>query len=349
MSDQMHRIALASRPDGAPTPENFSYESAPIPTPGEGEVLVKVHYMSLDPYMRGRMDDAKSYAQPVPIGGTMEGGAVGEVVASNSPAFQPGDLAFGMFGWATHAVQPANMMRKLDPSHGPITAALGVLGMPGFTGWHGLNAYGRPKAGETLVVAAATGPVGSMVGQLAKAKGLNVVGIAGGAEKCAMAVDTFGFDACLDHRAYADAASLRAALKEVCPKGIDIYFENVGGKVLEAVIPMMNPHGRIPICGMISWYNSGGLGADAIEKGLTAPKLWRTILVNFLSVNGFIISNHWDQYPTFLSEVGPKVAAGEIAYVEDITEGLQNAPEAFIGLLQGKNKGKQIVKVTDSL
>ena len=253
MTEQMHHIALASRPKGEPTPENFSHEAKPIPTPGEGEVLIKIKYMSLDPYMRGRMDDAKSYAASVQIGDTMECGAVGEVVTSNHPGFKPGDIAFGMMGWATHACANGNLLRKLDPSHGPITAALGVLGMPGFTGWFGLMEYGRPKAGETLVVAAATGPVGSMVGQVAKSLGLRTVGIAGGADKCKLAVEKFGFDACLDHRAYADASELRKALATECPKGIDIYFENVGGKVLEAVVPLMNPHGRIPICGMISW------------------------------------------------------------------------------------------------
>ena len=344
MTDQMRHIVLASRPEGAPTPDNFRLETAPLPTPGDGEVLVEVHYMSLDPYMRGRMDDAKSYAAPVPIGGTMEGGAVGRVIASNSDAFKPGDYAFGMFGWATHGVQPAKMLRKVDPDQVPITTSLGVLGMPGFTGWHGLMEYGRPKAGETLVVAAATGPVGSMVGQVAKSLGLRTVGIAGGADKCKMAKETFGFDECLDHRAYDDAKALRAALKDAAPKGIDIYFENVGGKVLEAVMPLMNPHGRIPICGMIAWYNAGGLGAGA-DAPLTAPALWRTILVNFLSVNGFIISNHWDRFPAFLTEIGPKVASGDIKVVEDIAEGLDAAPEAFIGLLQGKNVGKQIVKV----
>jgi NADPH-dependent curcumin reductase CurA len=236
------------------------------------------------------------------------------------------------------------MLRKIDPGMGPITAALGVLGMPGFTGWHGLTEYGRPQAGETLVVAAATGPVGSMVGQLARLAGLRTVGIAGGADKCELATGTFGFDACLDHRAYDTASDLRAALSEVCPDGIDIYFENVGGKVLEAVLPLMNNHGRIPVCGMISWYNAGGLGAGA-EAALSAPMLWRNILVKFLSVNGFIISNHWDRLPAFLGEVAPKVMSGEIKYVEDIAEGLENAPEAFMGLLQGKNVGKQIVKV----
>lgn len=345
MSDQMQQILLASRPTGAPVAENFRLESSPLPTPGEGEVLVKVHYMSLDPYMRGRMDDAKSYAAPVPIGGCMEAGGVGEVIASNSPHFAPGDFAFGMFGWASHGCLPAKELRKLDPNQGPITAALGVLGMPGFTGWHGLSAYGRPQAGETLVVAAATGPVGSMVGQLAKQAGLRVVGIAGGAEKCKMAVETFGFDACLDHYAYADARALRQDLKAACPKGIDIYFENVAGKVLEAVLPLMNPHGRIPICGMIAWYNSGGLGAGASDQALTGPNIWRNILVKFLSVNGFIISNHFDRYPEFLKEVGPMVAKGEVKFIEDIAEGLENAPAAFMSMLKGGNTGKQIVKL----
>ena len=344
MTDQMQHIILASRPTGAPTPENFALETKPVPTPAAGEVLVRVHYMSLDPYMRGRMDDGKSYAAPVPLGGTMEGGGVGQVIASNADGFAPGDFVFGMFGWATHAIHPGNALRKIDPAQGSITAALGVLGMPGFTGWHGLMEIGRPKAGETLVVAAATGPVGSMVGQLAKSLGLRTVGIAGGADKCALATNTFGFDICLDHRAFEDARSLRAALKDAAPDGIDIYFENVGGKVLEAVMPLMNPFGRIPVCGMISWYNAGGLGAGA-NAPMSAPALWRSILVNFLSVQGFIISNHWDQFPAFLKEVGPKVASGEIKVVEDIADGLQTAPDAFIGLLEGRNVGKQIVKV----
>ncbi len=345
MSEQMQRIVLASRPVGEPKDENFRLERVDMPVPGEGEVLVKNHYMSLDPYMRGRMDDAKSYAAPVPIGGTMEAGAVGEVIASSSPHFKPGDFAFGMLGWASHGCLPAGELRKLDPNQGPITAALGVLGMPGFTGWHGLTAYGRPKAGETLVVAAATGPVGSMVGQLAKLAGLRVVGIAGGADKCKLATDPFGFDACLDHRAYEDAKSLRKDLAAACPKGIDIYFENVGGKVLEAVLPLMNPHGRIPICGMIAWYNAGGLGAGASEAALTGPGIWRNILVKFLSVNGFIISNHFDEFPAFLKEVGPKVASGEIRFLEDIATGLENAPDAFRSMLKGGNTGKQIVKL----
>lgn len=347
MSETMKRIVLASRPTGAPSDENFRLETGPIPTPAEGEILVRVTAMSLDPYMRGRMDDAKSYAQPVPVGGTMEGGSVGQVIASNSPHFKAGDWAFGMFGWATHSVQNAKLCRKLDPSQVPVNTALGVLGMPGFTGWFGLMEYGKPKAGETLVVAAATGPVGSMVGQIAKSLGLKVIGIAGGAEKCKMAVEEFGFDACLDHRAYADAKELRAALQEACPKGVDIYFENVAGKVLEAVMPLMNVGGRVPVCGMISWYNEGGLGMNAGGAKDQLPKMWRTILVNRLHVHGFIISDHWARFPEFLGTVAPMVADGRVKYVEDIAEGLEAAPQAFMGMLLGKNRGKQIVKVAD--
>lgn len=345
MSTQMQQITLASRPTAAPTAENFALETADIPTPGAGEILVAVEYMSLDPYMRGRMDDAKSYAAPVPLGGKMEGGSVGRVLASTVDGFAEGDAVFGPFGWATHAVADARMCRKLDTGQAPITTALGVLGMPGFTGWLGLKEYGRPKAGETLVVAAATGPVGSMVGQMAKAQGLRAVGVAGGAEKCAMAVNDFGFDACVDHRAYGDVSALRGAMKEAAPDGIDVYFENVGGPVLDAALSMMNPFGRIPLCGMIAWYNAGGLGENAGGAGLTAPKLWRNILVKYLSVNGFIISNHWDRYPEFLADVAPLVASGAIKYEEDITEGLENAPQAFMDLLTGGNTGKAIVKV----
>ena len=345
MTETMQRIALARRPVGTPADEDFLLESIPMPTPAEGEVLVEVHYMSLDPYMRGRMDDAKSYANPVPLGGTMEGGAVGQVVATNAADFAAGDYVFGMLGWASHACIKAKELRKLDPKLAPITTALGVLGMPGFTGWYGLMELGRPKAGETLVVAAATGPVGSMVGQVAKARGLRTVGIAGGAEKCALAVEKFGFDVCLDHKEYADARAMRAAIAEQCPKGVDIYFENVAGKIFEAVLPLMNVGGRIPLCGLISWYNGGALGANAGGERDNLPKLWRTILVSRLSVNGFIISDHWDRYVDFLRDVGPMLAKGQITYQEDITEGLENAPRAFIGLLNGENFGKQIVKV----
>ncbi|TNF58278.1 MAG: NADP-dependent oxidoreductase, partial [Rhodobacteraceae bacterium] len=340
MTPNLRRIVLARRPDGLPSPEDFRLETAPIPDPGEGEVLVEVLWLSLDPYMRGRMDDARSYAQAVAIGGKMEGGAVGRVIASRDAAFVPGDHVMGPFGWASHAVARGREVRRLDPDAAPLSTALGVLGMPGFTGWHGLHAYGRPQKGETLVVAAATGPVGSMVGQLAQAAGLRVVGIAGGPDKCRLATQLFGFDACLDHRAYPDAKSLREALGTACPQGIDVYFENVGGVVLDAVLPLMNVGGRIPVCGMIAWYNAGGLGANAGGTRDLLPRTWRTILVNRLSVTGFIISDHWGRLPEFLADVAPRVAAGEIAYLEDVAEGLEAAPEAFIGMLQGRNRGK---------
>jgi len=346
MSDTMQQMTLAARPVGAPKDSDFALVEKPLPIPAEGEVLVRLHAFSLDPYMRGRMDDAKSYAAPVPIGGVMEAGGVGEVIASQSPHFTVGDMAFGMFGWASHGCLPANQLRKLDDTL-PTSTALGVLGMPGFTGWYGLTQLGRPKAGETLVVAAATGPVGSMVGQMAKARGLRTVAIAGGADKCALALEKFGFDAAIDHHAHENASSLRKAIAEAAPKGIDIYFENVGGKVFEAVLPLMNTFGRIPVCGMISGYNSGALGGGAVAEGPDRlPVLWRSILVKQMSVNGFIISNHYDEYPTFLKEVAPLVATGQLAYLEDIVEGLENAPRAFMGLLEGRNIGKQIVKLT---
>ena len=340
MTDQMQCITLAQRPVGAPKDEDFKLETRPVPTPGDDEVLVRVHYMSLDPYMRGRMNDAKSYADPVPLGGIMEGGGAGEVLASNHPQFSPGDMVFGMFGWTTHGVQPGSLLRKLDTSV-PITTSLGVLGMPGFTGWYGLTEIGKPKAGETLVVAAATGPVGQMVGQIAKARGRRAVAIAGGADKCKLATEKFGFDAAIDHRAHKDASSLRKAIAAECPDGIDIYFENVGGKVFQAVLPLMNRFGRIPVCGMISGYNATGLpeGPD------TFPLFWSALLVKHLTATGFIISNHFDRYPAFLAEVVPMLASGKIAYLEDIAEGIENAPRAFMGLLEGKNVGKQIVKL----
>ena len=339
----MKRIALAERPKGVPTDKNFRLEEIAMPDPQDAEVLVEIKYMSLDPYMRGRMDDVKSYAKPVNVGDTMEGGAVGQVIASKSDKFAVGDFVFGQLGWASHGCAHETMLRKLDPTMAPITTALGVLGMPGFTGWYGLTELGRPKEGETLVVAAATGPVGSMVGQIAKTKGLRTIAVAGGEKKCGLATSKFGFDHCLNHKTFETGRDMNTALKEVCEKGVDIYFENVAGKTLDAVLPLMNQFGRIPVCGMISWYNAGNLGTEAGNDKL--PKIWRSILVKQLSVNGFIISNHWDMYRQFLREVGPMVASGQIAYKEDIVEGLENAPNAFIGLLSGKNVGKLIVKV----
>jgi NADPH-dependent curcumin reductase len=339
MFQTMSRIALARRPKGAAVLEDFSLQTGDIPTASDGQVVIEVTHLSLDPYMRGRMDEAKSYAPSVDIGGTMTGQGVGRVIESKAKGFAVGDSVTGMTGWASHACLPGTELRKLDPSLPPSTA-LGVLGMPGLTGWVGLHTFGKPKPGETLVVGAATGPVGSMVGQLAKAAGLRTVAVAGGAEKCQLATETFGFDAAIDHHAHEDAKSLRAAIAVAAPDGVDIYWENVAGKTLEAVMPLMNTHGRIPLCGMVAWY-----GGANVEDSNQLPAIWRSILVKRLQVSGFIIFDHWDQYPAFLKEVSPKVAAGEIAYLEDIAEGLENAPEAFIAMLKGGNMGKQIVKL----
>jgi len=340
MTRTMQRVVLASRPSGAPTPEDFRLETAPLPAPGDGEMLVRVLWLSLDPYMRGRMDDAPSYAAPVPLGGVMEGGAVAEVVASRNAAFKPGDIVAGRFGWASHAVSDGAGVRAVDPSFGPVSAALGVLGMPGHTAWVGLTDIAQGKAGETIVVSAATGAVGSLVCQLAKRRGLRVIGVAGGAEKCAYAVSTLGCDACLDHRAAPDAAALSAEIAQAAPQGADIYFENVGGKTLEAVLPALNTHGRIVVCGMIAWYSGKGAA-----EAMPSPRLWRAILVKRLRVQGMIVFDHADRFPAFLAEVGPLARDGAIVWRESVAEGLEAAPRAFIALLEGGNFGKQLVRV----
>jgi len=346
MAETMRRIVLAKRPEGQPTEANFRLEEAPVPKPGAGEILVRVTWLSLDPYMRGRMDDAKSYSAPTPIGGTMEGGCIAEVLESDNPKFAAGDLVTARFGWCSHVVGDGAGVRKIDPSLAPPQAHLGVLGMPGLTAFAGLHEHGRPKAGETLVVGAATGAVGSLVGQLAKVYGLRAVGVAGGAEKCAYAVEELGFDTCLDHRAAADAAALRVQLAAACPDGVDIYFENVGGKTLEAVIPLMNPFGRIPVCGMIAWYDLGGLGLGAPPPGPNLlPRVWRTILTQRLSVRGFIVTDHADRFRDFMAEVPGYLSDGRVRYRESITEGLENAPAAFLAMLKGGNFGKTLVRV----
>jgi NADPH-dependent curcumin reductase CurA len=345
MVEMMRRIVLARRPEGQPTQEDFRLEDAPMPEPDAGEMLVRVIWLTLDPYMRGRMDDAKSYASPVPVGGTMEGGTVAQVVTSDNPKFSPGDYVLTHSGWCSHAVSNGNGVRKLDPAQAPLSTALGVLGMPGLTAYVGLHEHGRPEPGETLVVGAATGAVGSLVGQLAKIHGLRVVGVAGGAEKCTFAVDELGFDACIDHRAAPDAKALREGLAAACPDGVDIYYENVGGKTLEAVIPLMNPFGRIPVCGMISWYNLGGLGMGETPGPNLLPRVWRTILVNRLAVRGFIVTDHADRLRDFISEVPQYIRDGRVKYRESIAEGLENAPAAFLSLLKGGNFGKQLVMV----
>lgn len=344
MTDQMQRIVLARRPQGTPVLDDFRLEDAPLPACPEDGVLVRVLWQSLDPYMRGRMDESKSYAAAVAIGGTMEAGCVGEVIESRSPRLTPGDIVEGRFGWCTHAAIPAKGLRKVDPTMAPISTAVGVLGMPGITAYVGLLDHGRPKEGETLVVGAATGAVGSLVGQLGKIKGMRVVGVAGGPEKCAFAVNELGFDACVDHRAAPDAMALREEMAAACPDGVDVYFENVSGKTLDAVMGLMNVWGRIPVCGMISQYNLAGMGMGGGDGADRLPTLWRTILVQRLSVRGFIITDHYDRFGAFLEEVSGYVRDGRVKYREHVTEGIENAPQAFIDMLGGGNFGKTLIK-----
>ncbi len=346
MADTMKEVVLAARPEGEPKLSDFRVEEKPVPDcPADG-ILVKVLWQSLDPYMRGRMDESKSYAAAVPIGGRMEAGCVGEVIASNNPKFAIGDTVEGRFGWSTHAADSGQGVRKIDPNLAPIQTAIGILGMPGITAYVGLLDHGRPKAGETLVVGAATGAVGTLVGQLGKIKGLRVVGVAGGPEKCRFAVEELGFDACIDHYAQADGSAMTKALATECPDGVDIYFENVAGKTLDGVMPLMNVWGRMPVCGMISQYNLGGLGAAGGDWPDRLPKLWRTILVQRLSVRGFIITDHYDRFPAFLEEVSGYIRDGRVKYRESITEGVENAPQAFLDMLKGGNFGKTLIKMT---
>ena len=337
MPDRNLRIVLASRPVGRPSPDNFRIEQAPVPTPGEGQVLLKILYLSLDPYMRGRMSAAKSYAAPVEIGQVMEGGTVAEVLESRHPDYSPGDLVLSHSGWQTHALSDGTGLRKLDPAQAPVTTALGVLGMPGFTAYAGLLTVGQPKPGETVVVAAASGPVGATVGQIARIKGARAVGIAGGPEKCALVRDAFGFDAVIDHRSPTFAEELRAA----CPNGIDVYFENVGGRVWEAVFPLLNPFARIPVCGLIAQYNAAG----PFEGPDRLPVLMRDVLTKSLTIRGFIQREFQAQRPAFYQEMAQWIAEGRVRYKEDIVQGLENAPEALIGLLEGRNFGKLIVQI----
>ena len=332
------QIVLASRPKAEPTSENFRTETVDLPTPGEGEVKLKVRYLSLDPYMRGRMSDAKSYAAPVEVDGVMTGETISEVVASNHPRHNPGDLVLGITGWVDGAVIHGDKVRPLVSYGAPETTTLGVLGMPGFTAWSGLKFIGKPKKGETVVVAAASGPVGTMVGQLAQQVGARAVGIAGGPEKCAFVRDELGFDAVVDHRDPDFVANLAAA----CPDGIDVYWENVSGAVWDAVLPLLNLYSRVPVCGLAAQYNNGGLGdRDRL------PVTMGVILSQSVTVRGFIqtefAADHWG---AFLAEVGPLIADGSISYREDIVEGLETAPEAFAGMLTGGNFGKLLVKVS---
>ncbi len=334
----VRQIVLASRPNGPPTAENFRLEEVPMPSLPPGGLLLRVLYLSLDPYMRGRMDDRKSYARSVGIGEVMTGESVCEVVASDRQGYAPGDIVLAHAGWRTHAAWEGPAPRKLDPKLAPITTGLGVLGMPGFTAYSGLYVLGKPKAGETVVVSAASGPVGSLVGQLAKAVGARAVGIAGGADKCRYVVDELWFDACVDHC----APDLPAKLAAECSKGIDVYFENVGGAVWQAVLPLLNTYARVPVCGLISQYSAAG---QAPGPNLL-PATMREILTKSITLRGFIntefVAGH---YADFLKTVSAGIADGRIRYREDITDGFENAPAAFMGLLQGKNFGKALVRV----
>ena len=332
------QIVLASRPSGEPTPDNFRLQTVEVPPLQAGQVLVKHHFLSLDPYMRGRMNDGRSYAQPQPLDELMIGGTVGEVVDSQDPRFAAGDKVVGMGGWQQYAVVDASqpgMLRKVDTRHIPLSAYLGPVGMPGVTAWVGLTDIIAPKEGETVVVSAASGAVGSVVGQLAKARGCRAVGIAGGPDKCAYVVDELGFDACLDYKALREPRALSVALKAAAPKGVDGYFENVGGVIQDVVMSRMNAFGRIAVCGMISGYNGEPVA-------MANPAL---ILVSRLKMQGFIVSEHMDLWPAALKELGTMVATGKLKYRESIADGLAAAPEAFIGLLKGHNFGKQLVKI----
>jgi len=333
MTAENRQIRLKSRPVGAPTAANFEATDTPVPTPGDGQVLRRTIYLSLDPYMRGRMNDAKSYAAPVGVGDVMCGHTVSEVVDSRHPDFRAGEFVAGYDGWQQYAVSNGKDLRKLDPRAAPISTAIGVLGMPGMTAWIGLMDIGRPKAGETVVVSAASGAVGSIVGQLAKARGCRAVGVAGSDEKCRYVTSVLGFDACVSYK----TGNLNALLSEACPDGIDVYFENVGGAVLSAVFRLLNRGARIPLCGLISGYN-----ATTPEPG---PNLL-PLLVARATIQGFIVSDHVDRYGAALQEMAPLVRSGRLKYREDITEGLDAAVDAFIGLLEGRNFGKVLVRVS---
>ncbi|GAB3709590.1 NADP-dependent oxidoreductase [Mariniluteicoccus flavus] len=333
------RIVLANRPHGEPQPTDFRTETAELQAPGEGQVLLETLYLSLDPYMRGRMSDAESYAAPVELGQTMVGGTVSRVFESGDPEFAAGDLVLGYAGWQTHSVEPTSYLRRLDPEVAPVSTALGVLGMPGFTAYAGLLTIGQPKPGETVVVAAATGPVGSAVGQIAKLKGARAVGIAGGPEKVAY-LRELGFDAAVDHRADDFADQLAAAT----PDGIDVYFENVGGHVWDAVLPRLNTYARVPVCGLVAGYNATSL-PDGPDR---SAQLMGRILMKSLTIRGFIQTEFaGEQMPQFLADMGSWVAEGRVSHREDVTDGLENAVEAFRGMLAGKNFGKTLVKVAD--
>ena len=332
------QIHLDNRPEGEAVASNFKLVTAETPALKDNQVLVRHHYLSLDPYMRGRMNDSKSYAQPQPLGQTMQGGTVGEVVESKHPKYAVGDKVVGFGGWQEYSVVDASQpgaLKKVDTTHVPLSHYLGAVGMPGVTAWYGLVKIIAPKAGETVVITAASGAVGSAFGALAKVRGCRVVGIAGGAEKCKYVTDELGFDACIDYRQHPDVKSMSAALKEACPNGIDGYFENVGGYIFDAVLLRANAFARVALCGMIAGY-------DGQPLPLANPAL---ILINRMKIEGFIVSEHMEVWPEALAELGTLVATGKLKPRESIAQGIESAPEAFLGLLKGRNFGKQLVKL----
>ncbi|WP_435950857.1 NADP-dependent oxidoreductase [Psychrobacter sp. DM8] len=334
------QIKLASRPHGEPKAENFDLVTTDIPTPNDNEMLLRTVYLSLDPYMRGRMSDAKSYAGPLDVGDVIVGGTVAQVVESNLDKFAVGDLVVSNSGWQDYSVSDGIGVLKLDKEMANPSYGLGVLGMPGFTGYMGLTDIGKPQKGETLVVAAATGPVGATVGQVGNQYGVRTVGIAGGKDKCDFAVNELGFDICIDHKADDFAEQLKAA----CPDGIDIYYENVGGKVFDAVLPLLNAHARIPVCGLVSQYNATELPDGKDRLGL----LFRHVLSNRLTIKGFIIHEEYgDHFPEFLKTMSKWVESGAVKTKEYVAEGLDEAPNAFVRMLNGENFGKTVVKVAD--
>lgn len=335
---QNRQFLLDNRPQGEASVANFRLVTTETPALQDGEVLVRHHYLSLDPYMRGRMSDAKSYADPQPLGKVMQGGTAGQVVESRHPKYQPGDQVVGFGGWQEYSVVKADQpgaLRKVDTSRVPLSHYLGAVGMPGVTAWYGLTQIIQPQAGQTVVVSAASGAVGSALGALAKERGCRAVGIAGGPDKCRYVTEELGFDACVDYKQHAHAGSLSQALRQVCPDGIHGHFENVGGMVLDAVLLRMNAHGRIAMCGMIAGY-------DGQPIPLAHPQL---ILTNRLLVQGFIVSEHMEVWPQALKELGELVGSGKLRPRESVAEGIESAPAAFLGMLQGRNFGKQIVKL----
>ncbi len=333
------RIVLARRPRGAPTPEDFRLERLPVPLPGPGQVLLRTRYLSLDPYMRGRMNEGPSYAPRVEIGATMTGQTVSVVEASDIPAFKAGELVVAQVGWQDYGVSDGRDLVKIDPAIPQPSYALGVLGMPGLTAYVGLLDIAQPQPGETVVVGAATGAVGSVVGQIAKLKGCRAIGVAGGREKCEYAQHTLGLDACLDHR----EADLPERLAAACPKGIDIYYESVGGAVLAAVVPLLNVRSRIPLCGLIAWYN-----LEKLPTGVDrTPQLLTTVLRQRVKIQGFIIFDHYQRIGAFQQDMSGWLREGRVKYREQVIEGLENAPRGLMGLLQGENFGKLVVRVSE--